>query len=56
MKLLSVLFAEMLSKQRIDDKHPEGNRECEDATRRCSRRVRATIEDDRKDRQKRLVE
>lgn len=54
-ELVSVMFAEMLSKQRIDSEDPRGNRACEDATRRSSRRVRMTIEDDRKDSQRRLV-
>lgn len=54
-ELVSIMFAEMLSKQRIDEEDPFGNRECEMATRRSSARVRATIEDDRKDRQRRLA-
>lgn len=54
-ELVSVMFAEMLSKQRLEDEDPHGNRECEDATRRSSLRVRSTIEDDRRDRQRRLV-
>lgn len=54
-ELVSVMFAEMLAKRRIDDENPTGNRECEDATRRSSKRVRATIEEDRRDRQKKLV-
>ena len=54
-ELVSVMFAEMLSKQRIDDEDSSGNRECETATRRSSKRVRATIEEDRNDRQKRLL-
>lgn len=55
-ELVSVMFAEMLSKQRIDEENPLGNRGCEEATRRSSKRVRATIEEDRRDRQKRLAD
>jgi hypothetical protein len=54
-ELVSVMFAEMLSTQRIDGENSTGNVECEAATRRSTRRVRSTIKDDHEDRPKRRV-
>lgn len=54
-ELVSVMFAEMLSKRRIDEENPLGDLACENATRRSTERVRLTIEEDRKDRQRRLA-
>lgn len=42
-ELVSVMFAEMLSRQRIDAEGSRGNIECETATRVSSRSVRTTI-------------
>ncbi|MBS3649680.1 KilA-N domain-containing protein [Pseudaminobacter sp. 19-2017] len=54
-ELVSVMFAEMLSKQNINAANSNGNIECEAATRRSSTRVRATIEENQKDRQRRAT-
>ncbi len=54
-ELVSVMFAETLSRQRINEEHPRGNSQCIAATRRSSAFVREAIEGDRKDRQRPLV-
>ncbi|MEQ8481844.1 MAG: KilA-N domain-containing protein [Hoeflea sp.] len=54
-ELISVMFAEKLSRQRIAEEKPYGNAPCVKATRRSSAIVRQAIEADKKDRQKPLV-
>lgn len=54
-ELVAVMFAETLSKERIGAENASGNIECESATRRSSKRVRDTIEEDRRDRRKKIA-
>jgi KilA-N domain len=54
-ELVAVMFAERLSRERIEEEAPSGNIECTIATKRSSVRVREAIDGDRRDRQKRLI-
>ncbi len=54
-ELVSVMFAETLSRQRITEERSRGNSQCIAATKRSSVFVRQAIEGDRKDRQRPLV-
>ncbi|MGU3399136.1 KilA-N domain-containing protein [Brucellaceae bacterium D45D] len=54
-ELVSVMFAETLSRQRIEEENPHGNSQCYQATKRSSKIVRQAIDTDRKDRQRALI-
>lgn len=54
-EIVTVSFAEMMSTERIGDEECQGFVECRDATSKVAGAVRNMIEDDRKDRQKRLL-
>lgn len=54
-ELATVSFAEVLSTDRIEDEDCRGFPECHDATRKVANAVRAMIEGDKKDRQRRLI-
>lgn len=54
-ELSAIKLTEALATERIQEEDRKGNSECRYATGRTARNVRAAIEADRKDRQKRLV-
>ncbi|MGL4310738.1 MAG: KilA-N domain-containing protein [Paracoccaceae bacterium] len=53
-ELVFVMAAETLARQRIEEENPHGNGPCTDATKRSAMRIRNAIDEDTKDRQKRL--
>lgn len=54
-ELVFVMMAETLARIRIEGEKPFGNSPCETATKRSAGRLRATIEEDRKDVQRKLL-
>lgn len=54
-ELVTVSFAEVMSSERIEDEECRGFGECHAATRKVAGAVRAMIDGDRKDRQKRML-
>lgn len=53
--LVFVMAAEVMARRRIEDENPWGNSPCANATRRSAERLRAAIEEDRRDSQKPLL-
>jgi hypothetical protein len=54
-ELVSVMFAETLSRQRIEEESPTGNSQCYKATKKSSQFVRQAIDADKRDRQRPLI-
>lgn len=53
--LVFVMAAEVMARRRIEDENPWGNSPCAAATRRSAERLRAAIDEDRRDSQKPLL-
>jgi hypothetical protein len=54
-ELTTIRLTEMLAGERIEEEDRRGNYECKEATGRTARNVRGAIDNERKDRQRRLV-
>jgi KilA-N domain len=54
-ELVTVMFAETLSRQRIEEEDPVGNGPCIKATQRSSAFVRQAIQGDKQDRQRNMI-